>query len=62
MSGWGRFRRFFLCAVLELGVLVGVPMRPDEVVRLMQSLSRPQAARESPDDEALPGSKPPDPG
>jgi hypothetical protein len=57
---WGRFRRFVLCVVLEFAVFLGVPMRPDEVVRLMQSLSRPRVARADPDDEGASGPNGPD--
>jgi hypothetical protein len=49
-SGGGKWRRVLLCAVLQLGVLAGVPVRPDEVVRLMESLSRPRAERVDPDE------------
>jgi hypothetical protein len=46
----GRFRKLLLCLVLELGALSGMPMRPDEIVRLMQGLSRPQVVHTSPDE------------
>jgi hypothetical protein len=37
----GRFRELLLCFVLQGGVLLGVPMRPDEIQKLMRSLSGP---------------------
>lgn len=46
----GPIRRLLLCLVLELGVLSGMPMRPDEIVRLMQSLSRPRVVHTLPDE------------
>ena len=37
----GRLRSLLLCFVLQGGVLFGVPMRPEEIRKLMQSLSGP---------------------
>lgn len=37
----GRLRQLLLCFVLQGGVLFGVPMRPEEIRKLMQSLSGP---------------------
>jgi hypothetical protein len=34
-----RWRELLLCFVLQGGVLLGVPMRPDEIRQLMKSLS-----------------------
>jgi hypothetical protein len=34
---------------LELGLLAGVPMRPDEIARLMRWLGQPRAERSEPD-------------
>ena len=48
----GRWRKLLLCVVLEFGALSGIPMRPDEIARLMQSLSRPQVTHTSPDEAA----------
>lgn len=47
-----RFRTLFLCVVLEVGLLAGIPMRPDEVARLMRWLAGPRAEQSSPDDAA----------
>lgn len=60
-------RTIFVCAALELGVLSGVPIRPDEVRALMQQLGEPRLAHELPGDEEGGGDPPaevpdPDPG
>jgi hypothetical protein len=34
----------FVCAVLEMGVLVGAPMRPDEIQELMHQMNQPKLA------------------
>jgi hypothetical protein len=39
-----RFRTIFLCLVLEVGALTGVPMRPEEIRELMQTLNQPKVA------------------
>jgi hypothetical protein len=54
-----RWRELLLCFVLQGGVMFGVPMPPDEIRRLMQSLSAPVAVRELPSDEDAGGSNPP---
>jgi hypothetical protein len=46
-----RWRELLLCFVLQGGVVFGVPMPPDEIRRLMQSLSAPVAVRTLPADE-----------
>ncbi len=56
-----RWRELLLCFVLQGGVVFGVPMPPDEIKRLMQSLSAPVAARTLPADEE-PGGDGPTPG
>ena len=45
-----RWRALALCAVLELGLLAGVPMRPDEIARLMRWLGQPRAERSDPNE------------
>lgn len=45
-----RRRALVLCAVLELGLLAGVPMRPDEIARLMRWLGQPRAEQTDPDE------------
>ncbi|MET0555037.1 MAG: hypothetical protein ABW221_18490 [Vicinamibacteria bacterium] len=54
-----RWRELLLCFVLQGGVVFGVPMPPDEIRRLMQSLSAPVAARVLPADEDPGGGEPP---
>ena len=41
-AGKGRWRLLVLCCVLEVGALAGVPMRPDDVEKLMQAIARPR--------------------
>lgn len=58
MSLGKRLRTIVLCASLELGVLSGVPMRPEEVRALMNQLNRPKLAHVLPtEDEG--GGEPP---
>lgn len=59
MSVKQSLRTIFVCAALELGVLSGVPIRPDEVRALMQQLSAPRLAHELPADEEGGGDSPP---
>jgi hypothetical protein len=51
MSLARRLRVLFLCTTLQLGVLAGVPMRPDEIQELMQQMNLPKQARELPSAE-----------
>jgi hypothetical protein len=37
------------CLVFQFGVLVGVPMRPEEIEELMHTLAQPKLARTNPD-------------
>ena len=39
-----RLRKILLCLALEVGALAGVPMRPEEIEKLMQDLARPKLA------------------
>lgn len=39
-----RLRTIFVCAVLECGVLLGVPMRPDELQKLLRQFNQPTVA------------------
>ncbi len=43
-----RLRMIFLCAALELGVLSGVPMRPEEVRALLNQINQPKLAHTLP--------------
>jgi hypothetical protein len=45
-----RWRQLFLCVVLEFGLMAGIPMRPDEIARLMRVLAGPRAEQSSPDE------------
>jgi hypothetical protein len=46
-----RLRVVVVCAVLQLGVMVGVPMRPDEVEELMQQMNQPKMAHVLPTED-----------
>lgn len=54
-----RSRTLFLCVVLELGLMAGIPMRPDEIARLMRWLAAPRAEQSDPDDAAKGDGGPP---
>lgn len=47
-----RLRSLFLCMVLEFGLMAGIPMRPDDIARLMRWLAGPRIEQASPDDAA----------
>jgi hypothetical protein len=44
-----RLRTLLCCVVLELGAMAGVPMRPDEIRALMNTLAQPTLAQVNPD-------------
>lgn len=44
-----KLRTVLCCFVLEVGALTGVPMRPDEIRELMDTLAKPKLARVNPD-------------
>ncbi len=54
-----RLRTIFLCAALEVGVLAGVPMRPEEIRALMDQMNQPKVAHVLPSDDDS-GDDPPD--
>ena len=58
-----RLRTLLVCTMLECAALIGTPMRPDEIEKLMRSMNQPQLARvipnEAPDDEPEEGSDEP---
>jgi hypothetical protein len=59
MSLASRLRVLLVCAALELGVLAGVPMRPDQIQELLNQMNQPTVAHALPaDDES--GDDPPD--
>jgi hypothetical protein len=37
----GKLRTIFVCAFLHVGVLAGVPMRPEQIRELMQQMNAP---------------------
>jgi hypothetical protein len=54
-------RVMFVCAFLEFGALAGVPMRPEEIARLMRLMNAPVVAHVLPTEDDL-GDDPPAPG
>jgi len=55
-----RLRAILLCAALELGVLSGVPMRPEEIRALMNQMNQPKLAHVLPSDDESGNDDPPD--
>jgi len=51
MSLQNRLRSVMVCLVLEFGALIGMPMRPEEIKELMQTLNQPKVAHTTPADE-----------
>lgn len=51
-----RVRTIFLCLVLEVGALAGVPMRPEQIGELLGAMNQPKQAQVIPlDDEESEG-------
>ena len=50
MSIRDRLRTILCCAVLELGVVMGIPMRPEQNHDLMRDMNAPKIARTTPDE------------
>ena len=46
-----RLRTIFLCGAIELAVLSGVPMRPEEIRELMQTMNQPKIVHTLPEEE-----------
>jgi hypothetical protein len=46
-----KLRVLLVCATLELGVMIGAPMRPDEIRELMHQMNQPALAHVLPSDE-----------
>lgn len=59
MSLKARLRTIVMCAALELGVLSGVPMRPEEVRALMNQINQPKLAQVLPTDDQSGDDPPP---
>jgi hypothetical protein len=55
-----RLRVFVVCVGLEIGVLAGVPMRPDEIQELMNQLNQPKMAHVLPSENDEGDDEPPD--
>jgi hypothetical protein len=55
-----RLRVVVVCAILQLGLLIGAPMRPEEIEEFMHQMNEPKMAHVLPtkNDE---GDDPPDP-
>ena len=56
-----RLRVFVLCVALEMGVLSGVPMRPDEIQELMNQMNQPKMAHTLPSENDEGDDEPPNP-
>ncbi len=54
-----RLRSVFVCAFLQFGALLGIPMRPEEIQELMRQMSAPKLAHVLPSEEQA-GDDPPD--
>jgi hypothetical protein len=54
MSITRRLRTIMCCTVLEIGALMGVPMRPEQIQELMHAMNVPKVARTDPE-ESLSG-------
>lgn len=59
MSLKTRLRTIVMCAALELGVLSGVPMRPEEIRSLMNQINQPKLAHVLPTDDQRGDDPPP---
>ncbi len=44
-----RLRTVLLCAFLQMGVMVGVPMRPEQIRELMQTMNQQRIAQQDPE-------------
>ena len=58
MSLGKRLRTILLCAALEMGVLSGVPMRPEEIRALMKQINQPKLAHVLPAEDEDGGDPP----
>jgi hypothetical protein len=52
MTSHERLRTLACCGILQLGTLVGVPMRPEQVQDLMRTLNQPKLAQTDPDERS----------
>ena len=51
MSWMEKLRTIFVCLTLEVGVLFGVPMKPEEIQKLLREMNQPTLAQTLPADE-----------
>lgn len=51
MSWRQRLRTIFLCVTVEFAVLSGMPMRPEEIRELMQTMNSPKVVHVLPEEE-----------
>jgi hypothetical protein len=54
-----RLRTLLACAGLEIGVLMGVPMRPEQIKELMHQMNQPTLAHVLPSEEEAGDGDPP---
>jgi hypothetical protein len=54
-----KLRTIFLCAALEVGVLAGVQMRPEEIRALMNQINQPAIAHVLPSEDERGNDPPP---
>ena len=59
MSLKKRLRTLLACAALEMGVLMGVPMRPEQIKELMHQMNQPTIAHVLPSEEEAGDDDPP---
>jgi hypothetical protein len=50
MSIRHRLRTILVCVVLEWSALIGMPMRPEDIVDLMQTMNTPRVVHTNPDE------------
>ena len=58
MSLRHRLRTLLVCVVLEWSALIGMPMRPEEIVDLMQTMNTPKVVHTIPDEDETGDFKP----
>ena len=48
-----RLRTILVCCVLEFGAVIGLPMRPEEIEALMQTMNQPTIVHTIPDEHDI---------
>lgn len=51
MSWMEKLRTIFVCLTLEVGVLFGVPMKPEEIQKLLRDMNQVTVAETLPEEE-----------